>query len=103
MVDQLIFSDAAAVAGVPIPYLTLNTVGPTIMRYVEVAGDRVEHLLRGLSQPALDLRHVGIGDADHVGEPAHRERVQLPLAADDLPERGSLVGHESRIRVGPVR
>src|SRR3954451_4408547 len=33
MVDQLIFSDAAAVAGVPIPYLTLNTVGPTIMRF----------------------------------------------------------------------
>ena len=33
MVDQLIFSDVAAVAGVPIPYLTLNTVGPTIMRY----------------------------------------------------------------------
>jgi alkylation response protein AidB-like acyl-CoA dehydrogenase len=33
MVDQLIFSDAAAVAGVPVPYLTLNTVGPTIMRY----------------------------------------------------------------------
>lgn len=33
LVDQLIFSDAAAVAGVPIPYLTLNTVGPTIMRY----------------------------------------------------------------------
>ncbi len=32
-VDQLIFSDAAAVAGVPIPYLTLNTVGPTIMRF----------------------------------------------------------------------
>ncbi|MEJ7831719.1 MAG: acyl-CoA dehydrogenase family protein [Nocardioides sp.] len=33
MIDQLIFTDAAAVAGVPIPYLTLNTVGPTIMRY----------------------------------------------------------------------
>ena len=33
MVEQLIFSDAAAVAGVPIPYLTLNTVGPTIMRF----------------------------------------------------------------------
>jgi alkylation response protein AidB-like acyl-CoA dehydrogenase len=32
-VDQLIFTDAAAVAGVPIPYLTLNTVGPTIMRF----------------------------------------------------------------------
>ncbi|HET9499749.1 MAG TPA: acyl-CoA dehydrogenase family protein [Marmoricola sp.] len=33
MMDQLIFTDEAAVAGVPIPYLTLNTVGPTIMRY----------------------------------------------------------------------
>ena len=33
MTEQLIFTDAAAVAGVPIPYLTLNTVGPTIMRF----------------------------------------------------------------------
>ncbi|WP_107705475.1 acyl-CoA dehydrogenase family protein [Nocardioides allogilvus] len=33
MIEQLIFTDVAAVAGVPIPYLTLNTVGPTIMRY----------------------------------------------------------------------
>jgi alkylation response protein AidB-like acyl-CoA dehydrogenase len=33
MIDQLIFTDVAAVAGVPIPYLTLNTVGPTIMRF----------------------------------------------------------------------
>jgi alkylation response protein AidB-like acyl-CoA dehydrogenase len=33
MVEQLIFTDEAAIAGVPIPYLTLNTVGPTIMRF----------------------------------------------------------------------
>jgi acyl-CoA dehydrogenase len=33
MVDQLIFTDVAADFGVPIPYLTLNTVGPTIMRF----------------------------------------------------------------------
>ncbi|WP_193604583.1 acyl-CoA dehydrogenase family protein [Nocardioides dongkuii] len=33
MVDQLIFNDAAAVAGVAIPYLTINTIGPTLMRY----------------------------------------------------------------------
>ena len=33
MVEQLIFTDEAAKAGVPIPYLTLNTVGPTIMRF----------------------------------------------------------------------
>jgi alkylation response protein AidB-like acyl-CoA dehydrogenase len=31
--DQLIFTDEAAVAGVPVPFLTINTVGPTIMRY----------------------------------------------------------------------
>src|SRR3954464_4237598 len=33
MIDQLLFPDVAADFGVPIPYLTLNTVGPTIMRY----------------------------------------------------------------------
>ncbi len=33
MLDQLIFTDEAATAGVPVPFLTLNTVGPTIMRY----------------------------------------------------------------------
>ena len=31
--DQLIFTDEAAVAGVPVPFLTLNTIGPTIMRF----------------------------------------------------------------------
>ncbi len=31
--DQLIFLDEASAAGVPIPFLTINTVGPTIMRY----------------------------------------------------------------------
>lgn len=33
LIEQLIFSDEAAVAGVPVPHLTLNTVGPTIMRF----------------------------------------------------------------------
>ena len=33
MMEQLIFTDEAAVAGVPVPFLTINTVGPTIMRY----------------------------------------------------------------------
>ena len=33
MIDQLIFMDEAAAAGVPVPFLTINTVGPTIMRY----------------------------------------------------------------------
>jgi alkylation response protein AidB-like acyl-CoA dehydrogenase len=33
MLDQLIFTDEAAIAGAPVPFLTINTVGPTIMRY----------------------------------------------------------------------
>src|ERR1700693_3367234 len=33
MLDQLIFTDAAAAARVPVPFLTINTVGPTIMRF----------------------------------------------------------------------
>ena len=33
LLDQLIFTDEAALAGVPVPFLTINTVGPTIMRY----------------------------------------------------------------------
>ncbi|GAA4952536.1 acyl-CoA dehydrogenase family protein [Actinoplanes utahensis] len=31
--DQLIFADEAALAGVPVPFLTLYTVGPTIARH----------------------------------------------------------------------
>ncbi len=33
MIDQLIFTEEAAIADVPVPFLTVNTVGPTIMRY----------------------------------------------------------------------
>ncbi len=33
MMDQLIFTDEAAIARVPVPFLTINTVGPTIMRF----------------------------------------------------------------------
>jgi 3-oxocholest-4-en-26-oyl-CoA dehydrogenase alpha subunit len=33
MTDQLIFTDEAAAAGVPVPFLTLHTVGPTIMKF----------------------------------------------------------------------
>ena len=31
--EQLIFTDEAAVAGAPVPFLTVNTVGPTLMRF----------------------------------------------------------------------
>ena len=31
--DQLIFSDEAAIAGIPVPFLTINSVAPTIMAF----------------------------------------------------------------------
>jgi 3-oxocholest-4-en-26-oyl-CoA dehydrogenase alpha subunit len=33
MMEQLIFNDEAAKAGAPVPFLTINTVGPTIMHF----------------------------------------------------------------------
>ncbi|HEY8527915.1 MAG TPA: acyl-CoA dehydrogenase family protein [Acidimicrobiales bacterium] len=33
MLEQLIFTDEAMIAGAPVPFLTLNTVGPTLMEY----------------------------------------------------------------------
>jgi 3-oxocholest-4-en-26-oyl-CoA dehydrogenase alpha subunit len=45
MLDQLIFTDEAAIAGVPVPFLTINTVGPTIMRF-GTAGQKARYLPR---------------------------------------------------------
>ncbi len=33
MIDQLIFMDEASLVGAPVPFLTINTVGPTLMEY----------------------------------------------------------------------
>jgi 3-oxocholest-4-en-26-oyl-CoA dehydrogenase alpha subunit len=54
--DQLIFSDEAAVAGVPVPFLTLNTVGPTIMRF-----GTPEQKARYLPRIAAGEIHFSIG------------------------------------------
>jgi alkylation response protein AidB-like acyl-CoA dehydrogenase len=56
VLDQLIFTDEAAIAGVPIPFLTINTVGPTIMRFGTQA--QKERFLPGIA--AGDL-HFSIG------------------------------------------
>ena len=63
MVDQLIFSDAAAVAGVPIPYLTLNTVGPTIMRYgtAEQKAELLPKILKGELHFSIGYSEPGSG------------------------------------------
>jgi alkylation response protein AidB-like acyl-CoA dehydrogenase len=56
MLDQLIFTDEAAIAGVPVPFLTINTVGPTIMRY-----GTVEQKARYLQRIAGGEIHFSIG------------------------------------------
>jgi 3-oxocholest-4-en-26-oyl-CoA dehydrogenase alpha subunit len=54
--DQLIFTDEAAVAGVPVPFLTINTVGPTIMRF-----GTPEQKARFLPRIAAGELHFSIG------------------------------------------
>jgi len=56
MVDQLIFTDVAAAAGVPVPHLTLNTIGPTIMRYG--TDEQKDYFLPRIAQGEL---HFSIG------------------------------------------
>jgi 3-oxocholest-4-en-26-oyl-CoA dehydrogenase alpha subunit len=54
--DQLIFTDEAAIAGVPVPFLTINTVGPTIMRF-----GTAEQRERYLPRIAAGEIHFSIG------------------------------------------
>ena len=78
MLDQLIFTDEAAIAGVPVPFLTINTVGPTIMRFgtaeqkahylPRIAGGEI-HFSIGYSEPGAgtdlaSLRTTATRDGD---------------------------------------
>lgn len=49
MMEQLIFTDEASIAGAPVPFLTINTVGPTIMKYgtEEQKRDLLPRIVRG--------------------------------------------------------
>jgi len=76
--DQLIFTDEAAVAHVPVPFLTINTVGPTIMRFgtpeqkaqylPKIAAGEI-HFSIGYSEPEAgtdlaNLRTRAVADSD---------------------------------------
>ena len=78
MLDQLIFTDEAAVARVPVPFLTINTVGPTIMRFgtpsqkafylPKIAAGEI-HFSIGYSEPEAgtdlaSLRTTAVRDGD---------------------------------------
>ena len=78
MLDQLIFTDEAAIARVPVPFLTVNSIGPTIMRFgtqaqksfylPRIAAGEV-HFSIGYSEPGAgtdlaSLRTTATRDAD---------------------------------------
>ncbi|MFT4201235.1 acyl-CoA dehydrogenase family protein [Gordonia sp. (in: high G+C Gram-positive bacteria)] len=78
MMDQLIFTDEAAIAGAPVPFLTINSVAPTIMHFGTeeqkrfflpkiAAGDL--HFSIGYSEPGAgtdlaSLRTTAVEDGD---------------------------------------
>lgn len=56
MIEQLIFTDEAAIAGVPVPFLTVNSVAPTIMAFG--SEEQKSYFLPRISRGEL---HFGIG------------------------------------------
>ena len=78
MMDQLIFTDEAAIAGAPVPFLTINSVAPTIMHHgteeqksfflPKIAAGQL-HFSIGYSEPGAGtdlaaLRTTAIRDGD---------------------------------------
>ncbi|MBL1077504.1 acyl-CoA dehydrogenase family protein [Nocardia sp. 2] len=76
--DQLIFTDEAAIAGAPVPFLTINSVAPTIMHYgteeqkkfflPKIAAGEL-HFAIGYSEPGAgtdlaSLRTTAVRDGD---------------------------------------
>ncbi len=69
MIEQLIFLDEASAAGAPVPFLTLNSIGPTIMTYgteeqkafylPKIAGGEV-HFAIGYSEPEAGTDLAGL-------------------------------------------
>ena len=78
MMDQLIFTDEAAIAGAPVPFLTINSVAPTIMhfgteeqkaQYLPPIASGDVHFSIGYSEPGAgtdlaSLRTTAVRDGD---------------------------------------
>jgi alkylation response protein AidB-like acyl-CoA dehydrogenase len=56
MIEQLIFTDEASIHGAPVPFLTINSVGPTIMQYG--TEDQKQKFLRPILEGKM---HFSIG------------------------------------------
>jgi len=62
-IEQFLFSDEVQRAGFPLPFLTLNTVGPTLMRYgtEEQRREFLPRILRGELQFAIGYSEAEAG------------------------------------------
>ncbi|MCA1195680.1 MULTISPECIES: acyl-CoA dehydrogenase family protein [unclassified Saccharopolyspora] len=98
MLEQLIFTDEAAVAGVPVPFLTLNSIAPTIMRYGTpeqrarylpgIASGEL-HFAIGYSEPEAgtdlaSLRTTAVRDGDHYVINGQKMWTSLVQYADHI-------------------
>jgi 3-oxocholest-4-en-26-oyl-CoA dehydrogenase alpha subunit len=63
MIDQLIFTDEASVAGAPVPFLTINTVGPTLMSWgtEEQKQEFLPKILKGEMHFSIGYSEPGAG------------------------------------------
>src|SRR5215212_8972909 len=63
MLEQLIYTDEASIAGAPVPFLTTNTVGPTLMTYGtdEQREKFVPAILRGELHFSIGYSEPGAG------------------------------------------
>jgi acyl-CoA dehydrogenase len=62
-IEQMIFSDEVQSAGYPLPFLTLNTVGPTIMKYGSdaIRNDFLPRILAGECHFCIGYSEPGAG------------------------------------------
>jgi 3-oxocholest-4-en-26-oyl-CoA dehydrogenase alpha subunit len=92
--DQLIFMDEAATAGCPVPFLTINTVGPTIMRFGTPA--QKDHYLPRIAAGEI---HFSIGYSEpEAGTDLASLRTTATLEGDEFVINGqkmwtSLIQH----------
>lgn len=63
MLDQLIFMDEASLVSAPVPFLTINTVGPTLMEYGtdEQRKDLLPRILKGQVHFSIGYSEPGAG------------------------------------------
>lgn len=75
-IDQLVFADEAALAGVPVPFLTVNSVAPTIMAFGTEAQKEyfLPRIARGELHFAIGYSEPGAG-TDLAGLRTRAERT----------------------------